>query len=343
MIAAPAKIEARNVEDLVGEMAAAYAKDQSEPLAVDLSRVVAITRPAGAVLVNALVTELTDATIRLHEPSQSPIEKLTYSGLGFAFANRQGKTQFNRLTPEDLQFARWKLPWTPAQQSANVQTDAGNSATLPDQDDPSLMFKAHAAFVHPHATSRQKYRRDIPYRIQGWLQSILPHRAQSSAKGHDFIDELQTLIYELVDNVAEHAWPQGDPQPLSLVQVSVARGNSSDIRDRIWVVVLDTGPGIPTTAAPKVGEAQLPRAKLLEGLLSGRFLQSDHRARGFGLPRVANICSRWRDSQLTILSDDARIVMENEQITTSSTERRIRGTVIVARFSTPPTLRAATN
>jgi hypothetical protein len=88
-----------------------------------------------------------------------------------------------------------------------------------------------------------------------------------------------------------------------------------------------------------VGEPQLPRDQLLKGLLSGQFLQSGHRARGFGLPHVAKICARWRDSQLMILSDEVRIVMENDEVTTTTTSHRIRGTLIVARFSTPPTLR----
>lgn len=335
MIEAPTRIEATNVEDLVGAMSQEYRRDQSKTLAINMAKVDAISRPAGAVLVNFLLTELAKATIKLIEPDRSPIEKLTYSGLGFAFEHREGKTQFERLTREQLFLDRWKLPWTPAKQTANIQVE-GSDVMQPDQGDPSFYFKAHAAFVNPHATSRRHHRRDIPYRVQGWLHDVLPPRAQRSTKGHDFLEELQSLIYELVDNVAEHAWPLGEPEPLSLVQVSVARGGEKDTRDRIWVVVLDTGPGILKTAVPKIAESSLTHSELLMGLLNGKFLQSNHRARGLGLPRVAKICSRWRDAHLSILSDDVRITLDSGDIRTTTIERRLRGTVIVARFSTPP-------
>jgi hypothetical protein len=277
---------------------------------------------------------LNAATIDVKEPERSPVEKLTHSGLGFAFANREGKTTFHsQLTEAELQLDRWRLPWTPARQRANVQEEQVDDERAPlDIGDAPLLFKAHAAFVNPHATSRRSYRRDIPNRVQGWLTSLLPPRARGTG---GFLDDLQALVYELVDNVAEHAWPQGEAQPLSLVQVSVARGNSSDIRDRIWVVVLDTGPGIPKTAAPKIGGSRTHH-DLVKGLLNGEFLQSNHRARGFGLPRVAKICSRWRDSKLELFSDEVRITSENGDVTTTATSHRIRGTLIVARFSTPP-------
>lgn len=338
MIDAPARIEATNVEDLVGAMSQAYQRDRERPLAINMAKVDAISRPAGALLVNLFLTELSKARIELVEPTRSPIEKFTYSGLGFAFAHRKGETVFRNITGEDLRYDRWKTSWTPAKQTANVQVELAGALTQPDED-PSFFFKAHAAFVNPHATSRRTHRRDIPYRVQGWLHSVLPPRAQRGAKGHDFIEELQALIYELVDNVAEHAWPESGPQPLSLVQVSVARGNEKETRDRIWVVVLDTGPGIPKTAGPKIGEPDLSARELLTGLLDGRFLQSEHRARGLGLPRVAKICSRWRDSHLSILSDDVRVSMENGAIKSAKLDRRVQGTVIAARFSTPPVLR----
>ncbi|MGE0402461.1 MAG: hypothetical protein AB7T06_37510, partial [Kofleriaceae bacterium] len=98
MISAPAKIETSNVDDLVGQMVSAYEKDREAPLGIDLHGVQSISRPAGAVLVNALVTELNAATLALKEPERSPIPKLTHSGLGFAFANREGKTTFQHLT-----------------------------------------------------------------------------------------------------------------------------------------------------------------------------------------------------------------------------------------------------
>ena len=338
MISAPTRIEATNVDAFVSLMTDAYDKDRERPLSIDMSNVEAISRPAGAVLVNALLTELAQATIALVEPARSPVEKLTYSGLGFAFAHREGRTQFQRLTEKDLFFDRWKIPWTPAKQTASVQTNDDRATSEPDAEDPSFIFRAHAAFVNPHATSRRHFRRDIPYRVQGWLQHVLPLRAMGIVQAGlpSFVEELQSLIYEVVDNVAEHAWPQNSPEPVSLVQISVARGGERDTRDRIWLIVLDTGPGIAATAAPKINEPGLPPQDLLQGLLDGRFLQSKHRARGLGLPRVARICKNWRDSHLSILNDEFRITLTDGVLQTTKTDRKMRGTLIVARFATPP-------
>jgi hypothetical protein len=339
MITAPTRIQASNVEEFVGTMTRTYDEDRDRPLLINMENLDAISRPAGALLVNVLLTELAHATIELVEPTRSPIEKLTHSGLGFAFAQRTGRTTFRKLTATDLQYERWRLPWTPAKPTATIQSDDRSLAAVePDADEPAVFFRAHAAFVNPHATSRRNHRREIPYRVQSWLQSILPPRACGIAQPgrSSFIEELQALIYELVDNVAEHAWPVGQPAPISLVQVSVARGNEKDTRDRIWVIVLDTGPGIATTATPKIDGPSLKPRDLLEGLVNGRFLQSAHRARGLGLPRVAKICRNWRDSQLSILSDDLRVNVENNALHVSTSGRKVRGTVIVARFPTPP-------
>jgi len=340
MIDAPTRIEASNGATMVAEMDHEYRRDPERPISVNMRHVDAISRPGGALLANVLLTSLSRAKLKLIEPAKSPVKKLTYSGLGFAFAHRKGETSFTNLTEAELQLDKWRLPWTPARK--NPEFDPQDA---PEEADPAFFEKAHAAFVNPHATARRRHRRDVPYRVQGWLYSVLPPRAGGlDANGKPgFLEQLQELVYELVDNVAEHAWPADAPEPCSLVQVAVARGNDHEIRDRIWVVVLDTGPGIATTAVPKIGDVDLSREELLKGLMCGKVLQTNDRARGLGLPRVAKICGRWRDSRLQIFTENLRIQIDNGDIQSSTTTWYVKGTIIIARFATPPVASTTSN
>lgn len=328
MVEAPTRIEASNVEGLATDIAREYRADPEGPLAINMARVDAISRPAGAFLSNVLLTDLAEASLDVVAPERSPAKKLTCSGLGFAFAHRAGSTSFKGINEGELELDRWRVPWTPAR---------GQPGFLPksEPDDPSFAVRAHAAFVNPHSTSRRKHRRDVPYRMQSWLHGVLPPRATGSP-GDRFLEDLQNVCYELVDNVAEHAWPRGEREPLSLVQVSVARGSSAQTRDRIWVVVLDTGPGIVKTALPKIDGEKPSAEALFTGLLSGTFLQRNQRARGLGLPRVSRLCGRWKGATLHIRTGHHQVVLSDGRVKVSALDWNVRGTVILARFLTPP-------
>jgi hypothetical protein len=331
MIEAPTRIQAGNVENLVSEMLATAARVPGEALSLDMRHVESITRSAGAFLSNALLTNLASVRLDVLPPARLPVEKIMSSSLGFAFAHRSGHVHVRDVDETALGLDRWRLPYTPARQRLPF-----DEYEVPDE--PSFFLRAHAAFVNPHETARRHHRTDVPLRVQSWLHTVLPPRALVK----DFLQDLHDLVYELVDNVAEHADVIG-AEAKSIVHVSVARGKQAETRDRIWVLVMDTGPGILTTAIPKflgLGQGEsvdgADQAQLLRGLFNGEVPQAPGRARGLGLPRVHAICRRWKAAKLEVATDRWRLAIDGDTPVVTEASLKLQGTLVLARFTTPP-------
>lgn len=331
MIEAPVRIQSGNVEDLVSEMLEAATKLPDEPLALDMTHVESIERAAGALLSNALLTSLAAVQLDVLPPARLPVEKIMSSSLGFAFAHRSGAVNVRDVDVGALRLERWRLPYTPARRLLPF-----DEFELPDE--PALVLRAHAAFVNPHETARRHHRTDVPLRVQTWLHTVLPPRALEP----QFLQDLHDLVYELVDNVAEHADVIGSDAK-SIVHVSIARGKEAETRDRIWVLVMDTGPGILATATPKFRARSttdelepVPPADLLRRLFDGDLQLGPGRARGLGLPRVHSISKRWRSAKIQVVTDKWRLTIDEGAPRVTEAALGVQGTVVLARFTTPP-------
>lgn len=328
MIQAPTRIKTENVEELVSKMISA-ARPPARTLSLNLAHVKSIERPAGALLSNVLLTDLSSVPLEVIPPRRLPVEKILSSSLGFAFAHRAGALTVKDVREQDLRLEQWRLPYTPARHSLPFDDAL-------DVPEPSYVLTAQAAFVNPHEAARRPHRNDVPSRIQSWLHHLLPPRALEPPQ---FLQDLHNLTYELVDNVAEHA-DAGHTGVKSIVQVSLARGNAADVRDRIWVLVMDTGPGILATAIPKLLPTARPvsqeeRLSFLSKLFS-EDAPTVGRARGLGLPRVAAICRRWQGARLEVVTDDCRLSIEGDNVSPRMSTLHVQGTMVTARFTTPP-------
>jgi hypothetical protein len=155
----------------------------------------------------------------------------------------------------------------------------------------------------------------------------------------EFIDDLGHAVDELVDNVGCHAVAerQSAHSVSSAVFILVARGNAETVRDRIYVVVLDTGPGIIATARPKFGDLHLQEGDLLKVLFQEHHPELG-RARGFGLPDVFGVARRWRGGTVNCLTNGLRLTLSASEAAVSPIGTDVGGTIVTLTVPTPPEL-----
>jgi hypothetical protein len=268
---------------------------------IDLQALAQLERPAGAVLSNALVGTLGTLPLKIKAPARTALPWFEASGLAFAVANRDGPTSVEGAAVEPDK-ARWRRSWRPGSELPWRELVGGEQAELFDPSligetriRPSLYGPGHAAFVNPHLAARPSNgAHPLNTVIWPWLNRLLPTPTSEAARDR-FVAAAGRLIDELVGNVAEHARrPAGDTLS-SLVQVSLTRGGRGSF-NRFHLTVSDNGPGIAATARPKLDPskaAALSESQLLSKLLEGTLAPWD-RARGMGLPKVAELTRAYR-------------------------------------------------
>jgi hypothetical protein len=285
-----------NVEDLLGELSS-----RDGALELDLARVGALERSAGALLSNALLGSIGERPLNLRVEN-AQLDWLAASGLAFAVANRPGPTTVENRSNGRVLASSWLTSWRPGHKSPTVRVDdptrlfgptmLGETALQPDLYGPGF-----AAFVNPHLYGVSGGHHPLTTLLWPWLDRLLPQRSGGITDRDTrtaWIADCGRLIDELVLNVCDHAAGDASRSLYSLVQISVTRGGGGRSSNRLHICVQDTGVGVPTSARPKIDPAKrssLDEAQLVGCLLDGS-LAPWGRARGQGLPRVVDIARR---------------------------------------------------
>jgi hypothetical protein len=322
------------ITDVVELLAAA---GDASSVHLDLSDLWRADREAAMLLSSALMTRLGNTALTVTPPSY---EVLVRYGLMFAFAHRPGPTEFVGKSALESQshLPEWRRSWTPGSRQQWLPLASEDTSLLPDE--PSVSRRKLAAFVNPHLVPRIARGPRVSQVVRPWLLTLLPRRARVTLDpraGLEFTDDLGRAVDELVDNVGCHA--VGDKQSArsvaSAVFILIARGNAETVRDRIYVVVLDTGPGILGTARPKFGDLRLRDTDLLPALFQEHHRELG-RARGFGLPDVFRVAKRWRGGTVNCLTNGLRLTLSTSESAVSPIGADIGGTIVTLTIPTPP-------
>jgi hypothetical protein len=297
-------------------------------------------RVAATVLTAALLTYAARTALTLVLPATEKRDALARNGLFFALANRSGPTSYFGGEKDAVErwLAEWRRPWTRGTRAPLLRLGHEEHSDI----EPSVFGRDYGAFVNPHrASGPAGSTSGVAEAVRPWLHRLLPRlTADRSRNGPDFVHGIGAAIDELVENVAEHAAGRNSLELFSLVLVSIARGNEADARYRLYISVIDTGPGIIETASRKVAaytnKPSDPTA-LLRDLFRGRVEQLG-RARGFGLPSVWETVRKWDGARLIVASNGVLLRGERGSLDTVRVAD-VGGTIISAVFPLPPKLR----
>lgn len=134
--------------------------------------------------------------------------------------------------------------------------------------------------------------------------------------------------------MADHAVGHEQRRVRSLAQVAVTTGGHGT---KLYLSVQDTGPGIPTTARPKLADTpwtDIDDSRLMVGLLDGQ-LPPWGRGRGIGLPEVTET-ARKRRRQMLVASGRTRCQFGPEgDIVATTCGFDLRGSVVAVMFPIP--------
>jgi hypothetical protein len=325
-----------SAEELFFALQRAHERAPDDVLSVDLSQLERLERPAGALLSNLLIGTLGNAPVVLALPADSRLDWLLASGLAFAVANRAGLTRIEG--PLEFDAESWRQPWSTASGTAWQELTEPTLALFEPETigettlRPDLYGARYAAFIDVHlAPVESAPEHPLTEVIWPWLDRLVPgRRTRRSTPGRlRFIAEIGRLVAETVGNVREHA-TRSDRRLHSLVQVAITRGGRGST-DRLHLVVSDDGPGIASTARPKVApvvKASLSDHQLLFKLCDGS-LPPWGRARGMGLPTVLQSCRRLNGS-LRIWTKTTRVRAQADDIPLTAGDGLVRvdGTVV---------------
>lgn len=298
---------------------------------------------SASLVVNWLLGSLTEARLRLRLPNEETAwAAAVRSGLPFALANRVGDTLIEPASADIwLTGLAWKRSWTPGTRSAwtgllgespaglgealSAWTHDGNggerTANGNGHDEVTGLYgPRHAIFVNPHRARRAHGSEHVFQLISLWLSRHLRAAGLEDAHRRDsFLNAVRTWIDELVQNVRGHATSSKGPAVKSFVRVELL---SVGDEQRLLLAVQDTGPGIASTARPKLSQADQQMLSdddlLIEKLLLGQVAPWG-RARGIGLPQVVRACHE-HEATLSILSGNVRVDVNPGQ---ERPERRI--------------------
>lgn len=308
-------IDFHSVDSLVRTWDESAARE--EPVQLDFSAIRSVSRAAVPILSNALLRGAVGrAPLRVQGLQDTAF--LVESGVAFALANREGEVTVDGTT---LELTAWRRSWLPGnlglRTPARTQVgDENRQLPLEMHDphseaaaEPSLFGRHHATFINPHLAASFDYKAGVPEAVRPWLLKVLPGYSRSSHDERDWrlVDEVRTLIYELIENVREHT--AGEGRVRSLLQIAITRGSD---QNRLYISVQDTGPGLVETLRAKVSEEirSLSRRVLLD-----RLLQCDlprwRPARGFGLERVLSVIGMRRGT-LYVASHELRAEVRGE-------------------------------
>ncbi len=312
----------------------------SEPLFLDWEKLRRIEAPAASILSQALIGRLGNLPLVIRIPSDlDHLEAVFWSGVRFALANREGPTE---VIPELLAEPQWRRSWVPGE--VRAMRGLFQQHLFDPQEfgvKPDIFGRYHAAFINPHRLPAKAANQDIGSIVRPWLSDVLPNLRNSEvmapARQH-FLFEVTAVIDELLQNVREHARHTSVGSPTrSLVQISVTLGGGVESFNRIYISVQDAGPGIVTTARPKIRfseGAEMSDADLLAHLFTGD-LDPWNQGRGMGLPRVWRIVQARKNAGLWVASNKERLASSEGSLASIGAGFDIGGSVVVAMIPEP--------
>ena len=311
---------------------------------LDLQHIKRVERPAASILSAALLGALGDRPLDVRLPESQELQRrMSASALAFALANRPGRTHF---IGDELDLSQWKRSWSPGSRSQIDRMFKNVEIFRPDElgeseDEPSLYDRYHAAFVNLHRAAPARGSTDVTNVVRPWLSRVLPHYMSSRGEPQrSFIHDMGVVIDELLENVREHATQHVDERHTrSLVQVAVTKGGGVKSSDRLYLSVLDTGPGIAATARHKLDgdrAAILQDGEIVKALFAGK-LAGWGRGRGLGLPRVWKCAEAWKGARIQVATNAERLSREGGDVRRAG-GFDIHGTVIVFMVPLPPKL-----
>ena len=329
----PRDVRLNHVVDLVSRTHGAHA------IHLDFSDFRRADREAAMLLNCALLTRMDNTELTVTPPESDVLMRY---GLMFGIANHHPQAVLlhgSHWNPKDDWLADWSRPWPPGSRQQWLRLSGDD---LPGE--PSVLGPDVAAFVNPHLVPRSPRATRVSHVVRPWLTNLLPPRARiaTSPTGLAFLEDIGRAADELVDNVGCHAVLAGHTalSVRSAVFVLLARGNSSSVRDRIYIAVVDSGPGIVGTARPKFGHIN---RRMTDELLLRALFENNHgvlgRARGFGLPDVLDISRRWRGGSVDCFANGLHASFSDSRVTVSKMGGSIGGSVVILTVHTPPDLR----
>lgn len=300
-----------------------------------------VEAPAADVVTAALLGPLGDRDLRLVLGAHRP-RWLEQTGLAFAIANRLGPTEVRtsdaRHWSSDL-LVDWSETWSngdrlPVAEELFSADEWGGPAISP-----VVIGGTSAVFINAHRSPMDGARHPVTTQIWPWLDSLLPEtrtlRRNSEARNL-LLAEFGSLVDEAVANVAEHG-AAASSDTYSMVRVSVSTGGTRAISrhkssGRLHLSVLDTGPGILSTARPRALNPEAPSrgSAFLYGLLAGTVQLAGPKGHGQGLPRILRT-ARERGGRLTVWANDARCICgfgRGEHVRADDVNYDMRGTVL---------------
>ena len=318
MITLPSRVQLDTLPSLIPELEDAASCDE---LVLDLRDVEAVEGHAGPVLAVLLLSGFGDVDAEIFPPRSD--ELLARTGIAFALANRPGKTS---VLGEDasMKWPAWRQSWVPGSR-ATVDALFRPEAVGESADAPNLIGRRYAAFVNPHLARPSGEHHEVVNLLHPWLRELLPRSQRTGG----LLDDFGSIVTELVENVRQHAPRTASGRPArSLVQVWWTHG----AEDRLYVSVLDTGPGILATARGKVVDGHRLKAdELLHGLLVGKVARRDP-TRGFGLPDVWKMADT-RGAGLWLSTADRVLSCEGGEPHVRPVSTQVDGTVVTLRFT----------
>jgi hypothetical protein len=211
-------------------------------------------------------------------------------GLLFAFASE--------ASPIGPSPRSWLRPWH--QSSAAYRRELFNdedTATGADKCWESAQ-RYLITLVNPH---RHGGGEEQGANITNYLDTWLWRRASALAhlSGGDELDDMvkksTEIARQLFLNIREYAGldrqRRGDHRDTSLMQVFFTRGGGARSGNRLYVLVMDTGVGIPTRVREMQEDVDMPADKALQGALDGSFRQL-RANRGWGLSDIREACAQ---------------------------------------------------
>jgi anti-sigma regulatory factor (Ser/Thr protein kinase) len=303
---------------LLRELAAGGDKGVIE---LDMRQVKTFAGHVGPAFSSVLLTTLGQADAVVYPPAED--ELLARTGIAFALVNRPGRTLVAGKDPAAL-WPDWRESWVPGSR-ATVEALFTPEAVGESADEPNVIGTGYAAFVNPHLSRPRTSQHEVVNLLHPWLRTLTGIKSLPDP----LLEALGVIVTELLENVRQHAsrTDAGDPSK-SLLHVWRTRGEE----DRVYVSVLDDGPGIITTARSKiVGGDMMAPADLLRDLLIGKAPRRNP-ARGLGLPDVWKHADSHR-AGLWITTGDMALSCEGDgEPAVQTVPTGVRGTVVTLRF-----------
>jgi len=316
------------VEDIESTLAVLAGRLQADPpLRLRFDNSWPRTGPGPALLAGALMGSFDDYPLDVDAADDAAVAGMRWFGVAAALQRRRGDNRYCRAASK-LDDRALGVTWRPG---ISALTELLFAET--DQGEQGSVGPRHANFVNAHLAVTSSGTSDVTYLVRRWLTRRLLERFAEDLHGlRRTVDQVGTVVEQLVSNVREHAaagLPSGADSLLRLALLDHPG------RGAVSCSVIDTGPGIEATLVPKLSaqDRDRERASVLGALCQGQ-LRGWGRARGLGLAKVTELV-REAGGQLDVATEQRRVRVRDGQLVTETASFSLRGTVVSLTFPLP--------